>query len=397
MPKTINLKNGKHCAIPVSGLARSIACPGSIALCADKKKKASYPMAEGTIAHKFAEQLLLSQTERFIIDDIAISDGFDVKITQEMYKAITTYVQHCYSLITAAAKKNHSVHVEQRGSLGFYKLPQIWGTSDFVLSVPEDTLYIRDYKHGAIPVYPENNPPLMTYALIAAGDTIGRYKKINIGIVQPRGLDDTPIKIWETTPEKLMDFAENILYPTVKIIEAGNAPILPGEEQCRWCEAKGFCSAHAAKALTIVQSDFKNVGTFVPNNINDQIPTENIANIYKQLPILKQFISAIEMRIFNTLNCGEKVNGYKLVHGRRARSWINQDKVEEFLSNNGVAPFEEKILSPAKAEKLLTSDKKKELTKFIQFKTGKPVIVAESDKREPITTAVIDFANEFTN
>jgi hypothetical protein len=72
-------------------------------------------------------------------------------------------------------------------------------------------------------------------------------------------------------------------------------------------------------------------------------------------------------------------------------------KLKKLLKDLGLDPYEKKLLTPAKAEKQLDKEGKKEVKALISVTDGKPSIVKETDKRKAIkTVAAIDFA-EFKN
>ncbi|RLB85442.1 MAG: hypothetical protein DRH26_18280, partial [Deltaproteobacteria bacterium] len=255
------------------------------------------------------------------------------------------------------------------------------------------TLYIRDLKYGSgIMVNPENNPQLMCYALIAGQKLFDTFQTINLGIVQPRSRDGATIKTWETTPNEILDWARETLHPIVKVALSDEASLNPGEKQCRWCKAQGICPELAKQALQVAQKDFKDYADIRPDEIVESVSIKKVAQVYKQLPLLKKFIKAVEERVFNTLALGEKVDGYKLVKGKKSRAWQDELTTVKALKKLGIDPYVLKVVSPAQAEKQLDKAGKKEVQSLICVSEGEPSIVKESDKREAITTAADDFA-----
>ena len=142
----------------------------------------------------------------------------------------------------------------------------------------------------------------------------------------------------------------------------------------------------------MAQKDFKDFAEIKPDQVVDSVSIEKVAQVYEQLPLLKSFIKAVEARVFNELALGNKVNGYKLVKGRRSRAWADELKIVRQLKKLGVDPYALKLISPAQAEKLLDKEQKKEVQSFISVSEGKPSIVKNTDKRKAITTAADDFA-----
>ena len=159
-----------------------------------------------------------------------------------------------------------------------------------------------------------------------------------------------------------------------------------------WCRGKAICPALATQALQVAQEDFKDFANIKPDEVVESVSIEKIVEVYKQLPLLKQFIKAIEGRVFGDLSAGIPVPGLKLVNGRRSKSWNDDNETILFLDKNGIDPYEQKLLSPAKAIKALDKTGKKEVEKLYTVNDGKPVVVSNTDKRKAITTAADDFA-----
>jgi hypothetical protein len=300
-----------------------------------------------------------------------------------MLDAVQVYIDHINDL--RSIKGSAVETVESSGDLSWLGLPEVYGTADYTRSYPFQTLYVRDYKHGqGVLVDAEDNPQLMTYALIAGQEMFETYAAINVGIVQPRGKGGEQVKVWETTPDKVLEWVETVLKPTVKLALSDDAPLNPGEKQCQWCRAKDICPALATKALQVAQEDFKDFAQIKPDEMVESVPIEKVAQVYSQIGLLKSFIKAVEGRVFSELSSGNTVPGYKLVSGRRSRSWSDEKAAEDCLRGKGIDPYEYSLLSPNKAEKAL-GKQKGEIKDLIKVSEGNPVIVPEDDKRKSIT------------
>lgn len=353
--------------------------------------KTSFEAAQGTVAHHIGENKL--HGKRFPQKGVTVQEaGHSIEIDNEMISAVTIYIDHIQGIRQANGLAYATEGIEVRGDLAWLGMPEVFGTADYIRSIPFQTLYVRDYKHGSgVQVDVKANPQLMTYALIAGREMIETYDTVSLGIVQPRGGGDA-VKVWETTPKALLAWAESTLKPTVRLALSNDAPLVPGEKQCRWCRAQGKCPAIAAHALRVAQNDFKAFSDIRPDEIVDGVSIEKVLQVYEQLPLLKTFIKAVEGRVFSELEAGNPVPGYKLVYGRASRSWKNEDAVVALLRNKKIEPYEYKLLSPAKAEKALGKSKH-EVADLIQVDLGSPTIAPEDDKRKAILTAQEDFAN----
>ena len=93
--------------------------------------------------------------------------------------------------------------------------------------------------------------------------------------------------------------------------------------------------------------------------------------------------------------CGETFPGYKVVEGRSNRKYTSEDAVVKKVKEAGFDPYEHKILGITAMTKLLGKTKFNELLSgLIHRPQGKPTLVPESDKREPMNTAMEDFKEE---
>ena len=81
---------------------------------------------------------------------------------------------------------------------------------------------------------------------------------------------------------------------------------------------------------------------------------------------------------------GQAVPGYKLVNKRATRSWLDADKAAAWLTAAGAEPYEEKIISPAAAEKLLKSAKIALPADLVTAVSSGSTLVAESDPRPAV-------------
>jgi len=106
-------------------------------------------------------------------------------------------------------------------------------------------------------------------------------------------------------------------------------------------------------------------------------------------------VTAVEAYGYNLALEGCEIPRHKLVLGGRAtRKWINESKVaEELQSKYGLDIFDIKLKSPAQMEKLV--DDKEVVQQYVMVPEKKPVLVSDTDKREPYNlgnelTSVVD-------
>ena len=80
---------------------------------------------------------------------------------------------------------------------------------------------------------------------------------------------------------------------------------------------------------------------------------------------------------------GETIPGVKLVRGRANRRWHSEEQAVAVIKSFGKDPFEQKLISPAAAEKLLGVDKG-EISPLIVKPEGSLQVAPESDKRTAV-------------
>lgn len=362
-----------HAKLSPSGAARWMTCPGSVHLTATlpPQEGSSVYAARGTAIHSLSEMALKANTQP---EDYLgqVVDGFTVD--EDMAKISRIYVD-------IARETMGTKYYEIRVSLEDV-IPDCFGTVDMV-AMREGHLIICDLKTGAgVKVDVENNHQLMLYALgaYAKFSWLYDFSKVTMVIVQPP-VSELPSS-WTITVGELMAFADEVREAYRRIIEEPTTYVL-SEKGCKWCRAAHICPEMQKLAAKAAATDFATESV------------EDIAAWLEKVPLLKQFIEAVESTAKDALMSGKPVPGWKVVEGRRSRVWKNEAEVIDAL-----AEFKDKIfsrpelLSVAQMEKALKGQPV-DLNDLIEVKTGQPTIAPESDKRAAITrdgTAAKDFA-----
>jgi hypothetical protein len=305
---------------------------------------------------------------------------------REMIDCIENYISDLEEL--KALYPGGSCQVEKKVSLQWAGYKDVFGTADFIFDELFGTLGVCDFKSGSgVVVEPEKNGQLMSYALMAAGKALMSYRQIVIAISQPRAKTmGKSLKIWETTPQHLMQWFKDTLEPTILAIASGDRTTVPSEDSCRFCKACDICPSYSRMALDLARMDFADAAPAAPI-VNDVL----VERVYRHIPLLKDWIKRVEAHAFVMVGRGS-LPGFKLVSGRRTRSWSDEREAIKILEGAGIDPYEKKILSPAKAEKAGREVRKK-IQKIIKISDGKPVIAPKSDKRKAVSLAAEDFKN----
>lgn len=417
-----------HARLSPSSAFRWRVCPGSV------REEAKYPDTDneyslrGTAAHFVGEDCLKNgRTPGYWRDQKVLVDKVDgtqetITITTEDTEAVWTYVDYVLRRMEAIP----GVHAEFETKLN----PGIWlgrddceGTGDCALFSNVE-LEAVDYKHGAgVAVDAIENEQLLEYmiGMCARMDwtQISHDIPVTGTIVQPRAPHpDGPIRTWTLTAREI--FAR---VPEVKIwceaTDDPNAPLVPGDKQCRFCKAKAECPALRASATEVFkpQTGFvdpvshaleedsawdtaeQNLGRPV-----DQMTMAEKVAIKEKMPLIRAWMKAVDESLLEDALSGTEVPGFKVVEGKSNRKWEMEEEalIKKLAALKNRQPDEKgkfgslgqkivtktTVLSPAQAEKiirpLVTEKTWRNLQKFIVKPPGAPTLVPVTDPREPV-------------
>jgi hypothetical protein len=287
------------------------------------------------------------------------------------------------------------------------------GTVDIQIHAYE-ILEMIDYKDGMGVVSAEGNLQLEQYAYgVLAGYKLpvnGNYpfKTVRMTIIQPklalRGMNS--ITSHDVSVTSLLASMGTIITQAAAT-DKPDAPLVPGEIQCKFCRAKGSCSALASNVMKEVGIMFQPVVTQtldVAQQSADKDPSTmddaQIRQIMEAAPLMRQLLEGVEKEALRRLEAGQTIAGLKLVNGRGSRAWaLPEEEMADKLVKMGIpksAIYETKLVTPAKAEKL-TWDKKdgtkvqltdRQLTRmeqeYVVKMAGKLAVVPESDGRQAV-------------
>lgn len=362
----------KHARISPSALSRIIACPGSVAFCAELPDTPSAAAETGTLAHELLEHLL---------------KGTRVRLPKGTDPEMSRHVREAYAFIQQLAQQEGSeVHSEVElpvgHALGLSDPGACWGTADVVISSP-DALWVIDFKYGHHPVLAKNNPQLMAYAVGALhlfGDT---GQKVILCILQPR-VQPEP-QLWEPSDDEFNELGD-LLANAIETALTVGVPRTPGEDQCRWCRGAAVCPELRRQSVD---------GVFAvvtePPQAKDLEATA-IAAVLKCKPLVQALLRAVESEALRRMLTGGKVPGYKLVEGTTRRAWSAGVFLEGLASCglpvDKLAP--RTLVSPAQAEKLVPDALLPVIKPFIVKPRGQPTVAPESDRRPSIGASDFD-------
>lgn len=379
-------------------------CAASIALEADAPDSSSAFAEEGTAAHELASMALIANldADAYIGRVIAVGER-SYTVDDNMAGYVQVYLDHVRSLADG-----HDLFVEQRVSYAwFLGLPDDdgFGTSDAVIvSRCGTVLTVVDLKYGrGVAVDAAENEQLMLYALGAYREfgLVGDFETVRMVICQPR-IREKPSE-WECGVERLLAFGDEVR-ACAELAASAQATATPGEKQCRFCKAKADCPALLADVQGAIVDDFRDL---TEDNIAEA--TANLDKVFSlslgrklaMVDLVEQWCLAVRSRAEGELLQGRRVDGFKLVEGRRgSRAWRDKDEAEAMLKSMRLRDdemYDFKLISPTTAEKLAKAQKIgprqwPKLQSLIHQPPGKPSVAPESDPR-PAYSVADDFAD----
>lgn len=394
----------EHALLSASSAHKWLKCPPSVRLEEGFEDKTSEYAEEGTLAHAIAElkarnYFLEPMTKRKFNSEMKKLEKNE-RYNEEMQSYTDEYLDYLKE-IALKSKVKPTVAVEMKVDYGKYAKDG-FGTADCVI-ILENELHIIDFKYGkGVPVSAEENPQLKLYAL----GTLEKYriiypiKAIHLHIVQPRInniseyiLDRTALELWGDT----------VVKPAADKAYMGIGDFVPGD-QCRFCKAKGCCTARATKNLKAIE-DFKPVDY----NAKDKkisldkvakgiLSTDEIGTILTETADVEAWIKDLKSYALDRILKGESVQGWKAVEGRSNRVITDLDKAFEIIKDYGIDEallYERKPIGITELEKVLTKKTFNDLIgDYVEKPKGAPTLAPETDKRESykLSSAKEDFA-----
>ncbi len=224
--------------------------------------------------------------------------------------------------------------------------PLLFGTPDLLLGFSGahssgDVLEVVDLKTGAgIMVDAEENEQLLTYAFMALVKLrkLGRvFDRVRLTIVQPPD-EANPVKSWECSASRVMEHGARVEAAIARALE-GDPPIVPGE-WCRFCRAKPVCPKLRGEMVEALAG--LTPATMTP---------ASLAQWLDRSDRMEGFIKAVREVGHTLVGAGVNVPGWTLKPKRATRQWDDEDKVLEIARRRKIKIYQDKMLSPAMAEK----------------------------------------------
>lgn len=348
-----------------SSAKRVINCPGSVALSQRMPPDIGSSYAdEGTMLHTAISLILDNDGDVSYDDDLAHLEYNGQCMTPELYEE--KIMPALAALDEIDPDKDMIYDVETVVNFGSY-MTDVFGSADLIGKLGNRTI-ILDWKFGnGVSVDAEENEQGMFYAAAAMRTpslswAFENTTEIEIIIVQP-----PHVKRWVTTKKRIKQF-ERKLKTAVKIAAMPNATIRAGEH-CKWCKAKPICP---------VQTGLIDRTTRVSVEALD---ANAIAGYLDRADAIESFIKELRALAHTMLENGKALPGYKLVQKRAVRRWADEGQASTFLADTGVDAYEQKLISPAQAEKLLKKHKIELPVELVSAVSSGTTLVPASDAR----------------
>lgn len=346
---------------------RVINCPGSVALVDKMPPQPSSKYAdEGTLLHDTIADIL---DGKGTVTDYLGRTHNDIVLTQDLIDRKLNVA--LAALMEVDPKLEMEYAVESRVGFGDL-LPDVFGSTDLLGRIG-DRAIVLDWKFGdGVPVEAEENAQLLFYAAAAkrTPQTAWAFEnasEVELVIVQPPS-----IKRWLTTLDRIKAF-EDQLVAAVKVALKPDAPLAAGEH-CRWCAAKPVCPVMTGAVDRALKAKI------------DLMPVDQIGHYLDQLPMIEAFLKDLQQLAHGLMEEGKTIPGWKLVNKRATRQWVDEDKAVAFMTQVGVEPFEEKLISPAAAEKVLKKIKQNLPDDLVVAVSSGSTLAPESDPRPSVVS-----------
>ena len=407
-----------HAQLSPSKRHRWALCPGSVREEAKYPEERSGPAAiDGTHSHTLLEHCIKAglADPTLMVGVRLMDDEGEFVIDADRAARVKMAIEYVKSRVTHLNGMAEVVPETRVDPQWFTNRDDLSGTVDIQI-IGGGVLEIVDYKDGMAEVPAEGNLQLEQYALgklaeCRKGHNVPDqypWHEVRMTIIQPklalRG--GTPITTW-TVPVSELLTKISVLVDQARATDNPDAPLIPGDSQCKYCRAKGACSALAGNVMKEVGIMFQPIAdqTFeIAQQSADRDPAvmsdDQIRQVMEAAPLMRQLLEAVEKEALRRLEAGQSIPGLKLVNGRGSRTWaLPEEEMAKKLVKMGIpktAIYETKLVSPAKAEKLVWEKRdgtKVSLTprqmsrmeqEYVSKMAGKLTVVPESDSRPAV-------------
>jgi hypothetical protein len=400
-----------HATLAPSARVRWGNCPGSVREEAQYPEEPSGPAAvDGTHSHTLLEKCIATTKPAadFIGELLSDHEG-NFKVDAERAERVQIALAYIVKRLQELGPDCRVLSEQRVDPHLLTGRTDQSGTVDIRLIAP-GFIEIIDYKDGITPVAAEGNLQMLQYAVGSVAELMKQYDlklipdcMIRLTIIQPKlrvkGLE--PISSWEFSSARLQE-------EVLKLVQQGaacddpNAPLVPGDEQCKYCRAKG-CLARFQKGMQSSGITFENldVAKQAAGKNPNEMSNDQIKELLEAAPLIRQMLEAAEVEALRRFEAGQNIEGLKIVRGRGSRAWaFDETEMAEKLKKMGIpkdALWKTSLITPAQAEKVTWTKRdgtQKQLTdrqlatlgkEYVKKSEGKLTVVSASDERPAVT------------
>lgn len=330
-----------HAKFAPSGMARTVACPGSHNLIARALDAgAALPEGdtdasdEGTAAHWAASELLQGR----VVEPGQLAPN-GVPVDDEMQDGAILW-----EAALLPYRGELRPRVEQRIDIPRIH-PECWGTPDYLQTTPGQVV-IADYKYGHRFVDASENWQLLAYAA-GALQGIWPSAKYTLMIVQPRSYHRSgQVRTWTINGDELSHYCAVMAAATRKA-ERHDAQCHAGPH-CYKCRGRHICEA----ALHAEDAALDLAGDSAPLELSNLAKSARLRRVRRALKHLGEMESGLVEDLTQTIRNGESVPGWALEAGAGRERWAKPlDEVLALGAMFGVDVSKPGAITPNQARK----------------------------------------------
>lgn len=380
-------------------------CPGSVNAEEGLPDSVGEEAVQGTTFHEVAAECLEFGVDPwpYVGQMIDLGEDGERPFTKEMAEKMMPGLIQLRAFEDVPGAR---MYVEKRVSLDEWIGEGESGTADcFIIDVLNRRIINWDWKWGAgVPVDPEWNDQTILY-------TLGVWSDYARAIFEAEGVDPEDIEVvicieqprapggggtWRTTMADLIAEGHLIREDADATLDP-DAPLIPGEKQCKFCKAArhNTCKARASKILDLLELDEEELEDDLMVGAEPDLPKavslEARSQIILHRKLIEGFLNQLHDEIMEDARLGKPTPGLKRVAGRRPpRKWKDEDRAALMLEHDfGEEAWTKKLRSPSQIEDELRKPVFKDrYASLVEEGDPSPVLVPETDPREPLTAAI---------
>ena len=398
-----------HSQLSPSQRYRWAVCPGSVREAAKfPERKSSAAAIDGTHSHTLLEYCVKNKVPANKMLRAAMTDHEGDFIVEKDRIERVQFALDYIALRLEAHPEFEVISEERVDPAPLLGRDDMSGTVDIQL-IGTDQIEIIDYKDGINPVKAEGNEQMEQYAfgIIAKYMAQGRFfNTIRMTIVQPKsrelganGFDSFAMSVADLLAKTDQIKAE------AAATDNPDAPLVPGDKQCKYCPAAGGCKARVDQAFSSLKVSFDELSQKAADREPTQMSDEELRELVEAAPLIRQMLEGAEAEALRRFESGMPIAGLKLVNGRGSRSWaFSDEEMADKLKRMGLPTsivWKTSLITPAQVEKAkwektergekvmaqLSERQLKTLQKeYIKQSAGKLTVVPESDSRAAVKT-----------